>query len=256
MIPKRLLKEIENFHSKNKVFHFGDTDIIEIEKDAIYLYVNPSNVLDLYCLVIGPEDTPYQNGYYLFYINITPDYPYSPPHVKYLTTDGTIRFNPNLYANGKVCLSILGTWTGPPWSAVIKLDNLMQYLRMILCSDPLRNEPGFSSPSQHIVEAQFYAEYVSWYNMNYAILNVVQLKNVHCIYKKFHPVICEDFRNKYVQHYEFICRQTSKYLPSNYVHSIQTNWNSTKSVYQKEALVNLLKQFFEIPSIQCIVSFI
>jgi len=26
------------------------------------------------------------------------------------TGGGTCRFNPNFYANGKVCLSILGTW--------------------------------------------------------------------------------------------------------------------------------------------------
>ena len=25
---------------------------------------------------------------------------------------GTVRFNPNLYQNGKVCLSLLGTWSG------------------------------------------------------------------------------------------------------------------------------------------------
>jgi ubiquitin-protein ligase len=28
------------------------------------------------------------------------------------TGNGTVRFNPNLYANGKVCLSLLGTWKG------------------------------------------------------------------------------------------------------------------------------------------------
>ena len=26
---------------------------------------------------------------------------------------GKVRFNPNLYNDGKVCLSILGTWAGP-----------------------------------------------------------------------------------------------------------------------------------------------
>ena len=37
------------------------------------------------------------------------DYPHNPPHVTLLTTDcGRVRFNPNLYSNGKVCLSNLG----------------------------------------------------------------------------------------------------------------------------------------------------
>lgn len=36
--------------------------------------------------------------------------------VKFLTTGGgCVRFNPNLYVCGKVCLSLLGTWSGPAW---------------------------------------------------------------------------------------------------------------------------------------------
>mmetsp|Transcript_10330 Transcript_10330/g.30927 ORF Transcript_10330/g.30927 Transcript_10330/m.30927 type:complete len:103 (-) Transcript_10330:836-1144(-) len=47
------------------------------------------------------------------------DYPQSPPRVRNMTTGaGRVRFNPNLYANGKVCLSILGTWKGPGWMPV------------------------------------------------------------------------------------------------------------------------------------------
>lgn len=33
--------------------------------------------------------------------------------VQFLTTGGgLVRFNPNLYNSGKVCLSLLGTWSG------------------------------------------------------------------------------------------------------------------------------------------------
>jgi hypothetical protein len=42
----------------------------------------------------------------------------SAPHrqVQFLTTGGgQVRFNPNLYNCGKVCLSLLGTWSGPSW---------------------------------------------------------------------------------------------------------------------------------------------
>ena len=39
-----------------------------------------------------------------------------PAQVQFLTTGGgTVRFNPNLYHCGKVCLSLLGTWSGPSW---------------------------------------------------------------------------------------------------------------------------------------------
>ena len=36
------------------------------------------------------------------------------------------RFGPNLYADGKVCLSLLGTWDGPKWNP--KHSSLYQLL--------------------------------------------------------------------------------------------------------------------------------
>ena len=65
--------------------------------------------LQLSVLIIGPFDTPYEGGFFQFLLRFPPNYPFSPPRVKFLTTgDGTVRFNPNLYRNGKVCLSTLG----------------------------------------------------------------------------------------------------------------------------------------------------
>ena len=60
-------------------------------------------------LITGPFDTPYEGGFFHFYLRFPPTYPHDPPRVKFMTTgDGRVRFNPNLYRNGKVCLSILG----------------------------------------------------------------------------------------------------------------------------------------------------
>ena len=63
--------------------------------------------------IIGADDTPYANGIFVFDIYFPPEYPNVPPKVLLATTgNGKIRFNPNLYDNGYVCLSILGTWSG------------------------------------------------------------------------------------------------------------------------------------------------
>jgi ubiquitin-conjugating enzyme E2 Z len=60
-------------------------------------------------MITGPFDTPYEGGFFYFVIRCPPDYPIRPPRVKLMTTgQGQVRFNPNLYKNGKVCLSILG----------------------------------------------------------------------------------------------------------------------------------------------------
>jgi baculoviral IAP repeat-containing protein 6 len=67
--------------------------------------------------LLGPDDTPYQNGLFEFDVWFPQSYPHAPPKCSFLTTGaGTIRFNPNLYSDGKICLSILGTWEGGNFS--------------------------------------------------------------------------------------------------------------------------------------------
>ena len=60
--------------------------------------------------IVGPADTPYADMLFLFDIYLPPTYPEVPPKV-YFWSYGE-RLNPNLYENGKVCLSLLGTWSG------------------------------------------------------------------------------------------------------------------------------------------------
>jgi hypothetical protein len=74
------------------------------------------------------------------------NYPKKAPSVKFLTTGhGRVRFNPNLYNCGKVCLSLLGTWSGPGWQAnqSTLLQVLVSIQGLILVPDPFYNEPGF-----------------------------------------------------------------------------------------------------------------
>ena len=66
-------------------------------------------------MIIGPQDTPYANGCFEFDVFFPADYPNSPPIINLQTTGhNSVRFNPNLYVDGKVCLSILNTWQGSP----------------------------------------------------------------------------------------------------------------------------------------------
>lgn len=63
--------------------------------------------------ITGPADTPYAYGMFFFDVLFPQDYPNIPPLMLLETTGGgRVRFNPNLYADGKVCLSLLGTWHG------------------------------------------------------------------------------------------------------------------------------------------------
>eukprot|EP00904_Undaria_pinnatifida_P002692 jgi/Undpi1/12423/HiC_scaffold_5.g02095.m1 len=90
-------------------------DIRTLMRDPVHgLFVYPDEdlVTVVHALITGPFDTPYEGGFFYFVLHCPDDYPHSPPKVRLMTTGGgAVRFNPNLYANGKVCLSL---WRSMP----------------------------------------------------------------------------------------------------------------------------------------------
>jgi hypothetical protein len=77
----------------------------------------------------------------------------SPPKMHLLTTgNGTVRFSPNLYSDGKVCLSLLNTWSGPKWNS--NHSSLLQVLVSIQglilgVEHPYYLEPGYGGWEGH-----------------------------------------------------------------------------------------------------------
>ncbi|KAG5183636.1 ubiquitin-conjugating enzyme/RWD-like protein, partial [Tribonema minus] len=86
------------------------------------------------------------DGLFEFDIRLPQRYPVVAPEVHFLTTgNGSVRFNPNLYNSGKVCLSLLGTWRGPGWepNKSTLLQVFVSIQSLILVPDPWFNEPGY-----------------------------------------------------------------------------------------------------------------
>ncbi|KAI4455800.1 (e3-independent) e2 ubiquitin-conjugating enzyme [Holotrichia oblita] len=111
-----------------------------------------SNRLDLLSVMIrGPNKTPYEDGLFLFDLQLSPDYPRSPPVCHYISYSSE-RLNPNLYVEGRVCVSLLGTWTGRgtevwgPNSTLLQLIVSIQGL--ILVSEPYYNEAGYEKQTE------------------------------------------------------------------------------------------------------------
>ncbi|TGZ72942.1 hypothetical protein CRM22_001785 [Opisthorchis felineus] len=132
----------------------GNACLLRITKDLRTIYSDPApgivvapdeaDLTKVHALITGPFDTPYEGGFFLFLIRFPPEYPLKPPRVKLMTTgNGTVRFNPNLYKNGKVCLSILGTWTGPEWTPAQSLWSVLVSIQSLMNDEPYYNEPGF-----------------------------------------------------------------------------------------------------------------
>lgn len=158
---KRTLRDITQVVSVNKKI---------LEEQGIYYVPCEENSFKGTALLVGKQGTPYFGGYYFFDIEFPTDYPFSPIKVKSLTQDGHTRFNPNLYVQGKVCLSVLNTWhDGPQWSGVQSLESvLLAIMSDVLTDNPLENEPAYKNCGQS-VDALIYNRLIWWANVNIAI---------------------------------------------------------------------------------------
>lgn len=135
----RILSEISSFKTSLPL-NWESTIWVRVPKNNINLFS---------FLICGPKDTPYENGLFEFHAYFPTDYPNKEPQVLIHTTgNGQVRFNPNLYDSGKVCLSLLGTWSGqegekwqPKTSTFLQVMISIQSL--ILVENPYFNEPGW-----------------------------------------------------------------------------------------------------------------
>nr|XP_017256373.1 PREDICTED: putative ubiquitin-conjugating enzyme E2 38 [Daucus carota subsp. sativus] len=115
---------------------------------TIYVRVSESRMDLLRAVIIGPAGTPYHDGLFIFDVHFPPKYPAVPPEVHYHSRG--LGINPNLYSCGRVCLSLLNTWTGrgnekwlPNRSTVLQI--LVSIQALVLNEKPFFNEPGYDS---------------------------------------------------------------------------------------------------------------
>ena len=159
-----------------------------LENDGIYYIHDSNNVLDGYALIIPSNDSPYRYGNYLFTIHYPINYPYNPPLVKFMTNNGTTRFHPNLYRNGKVCLSLLNTWKGDQWTSCNTLSSILLNLLTLFTKDPFLHEPGIK---ENHPDFNNYTQMVEYQNYCTSIYKIIFDKE----YKKTLTSIEPLFRN-------------------------------------------------------------
>ncbi|XP_039595577.1 ubiquitin-conjugating enzyme E2 Z [Polypterus senegalus] len=154
-------------------------DIMSIYKEpppGMFVVPDPHDMTKIHALITGPFDTPYEGGFFLFLFRCPPDYPIHPPRVKLMTTgNNTVRFNPNFYRNGKVCLSILGTWTGPAWSPAQSISSVLISIQSLMTENPYHNEPGFEQ-ERHPGDSRNYNECIRHETMRVAVCDMLDGK--------------------------------------------------------------------------------
>ena len=107
--------------------------------------------------VVGPEDSLYRHKFIKLKFDIPQEYPLKPPKVKFIQHTGD-RIHPNLYVEGKVCLSILGTWQGEPWSYAMTVESVLRTIQSLLDDKPYLHEPK----QRDRPDFNHYVQYNTW----------------------------------------------------------------------------------------------
>ncbi|KHJ34968.1 putative ubiquitin conjugating enzyme [Erysiphe necator] len=112
-------------------------ELIDIQEDAeSNIHAQPVDGADythLEASFTGPPDTPYEGGTYIVDIKIPNEYPFRPPHMRFITKI----WHPNISSQtGAICLDTLGS----AWSPVLTIKSALLSLQSLL-STPEPKDP-------------------------------------------------------------------------------------------------------------------
>lgn len=211
---------------------------VPIHFDAsIFVMSDENDISVMRVLMTGPDKTPYENGCFIFDIYLPPDYPQTHPQMWFLNHGG-VRFNPNLYDSGKICLSLLGTWPGrdgssenwnPSTSNIYQL--LLSVQSQILVEHPYFNEPSYyNQQDAHSQQSKEYNFNIRYYTMQFAILGLLDTIK----YPEFKDIIRDHFKFK-KDHVLKICKQWTIEAPNK----MKSQYTKTLEEIEKK-LANLV----------------
>ena len=196
----RITKEIAEFQR--------NTDL------SINVAFRDENVKHVRALIIGPPDSPYEFGFFEFNLQFPSQYPTKSPYVRAITTNnGQTRFNPNIYADGKVCLSILGTWhgeAGETWSTAQGLESVLVSIQSLMSCNPYENEPGFEGEPADSKTALEYAAKIRHETLRLTVIErlevIMGLKKPHYDELEELHLLRDPLKN---DHYQFMAMDLS-----------------------------------------------
>ena len=215
---KRLLRDLRQAHSD------------ELKQNGIWYSDDDSNIMKGYAMIRGPPGTPYADCLLFFKFEMSHDYPFSPPKVTFLTGDGSTRMHPNLYVQGKVCLSILGTFPGPSWSANMTLETVLLNLQSLLDENPLANEPAYTSGKLTDIRHKSYAEAVEHQMVAYMVHLFKQIDDKKEGYWTPFEDQIQTLRNELLNNLEHKCETREEKVWNNLLYgmAVSSKWSQLK----------------------------
>jgi len=102
-----------------------------------------SNIMIWEAVIIGPPDTPFEDGTFKLKLEFTEEYPNKPPVVKFISK----MFHPNIYNDGSICLDILQNRWSPTYDVSAVLTSVQSLL----------DEPNPNSPANAVAADMYQA---------------------------------------------------------------------------------------------------
>ena len=94
--------------------------------------IDDNNIYEWQATIMGPRDSPYQDGIFYLSINFPPEYPFKPPIVKFITKI----YHCNINSKGSICLDILKN----EWSPALTISKLLLSICSLM-TDPNPDDP-------------------------------------------------------------------------------------------------------------------
>ena len=211
-----------------------------LESHGIYYEHSDNNILIGRALIIGAKDTPYEGGYYFFKFDFPTSYPHSPPKVTFMTNgEDKIRVHPNLYRDGKTCLSVLNTWygkkVGDQWSGCQTISSILLTLSSILTKNPLLHEPGVSNTHD---DFEKYTTIVEYINIKLCIIEILTNQVIKTDFKELYDIACDDLIKNKVSKYNILDKSKNNFIKT---YNSQDKKILTTNIYRNECVVDYIK---------------
>ena len=133
-------------HGSLKILQNELTDLIRDPPEGFLVRPDQTDFFTWHVGIFGPPETLFSGGYFQAQLKFPLDYPYRPPSLKFLTNI----WHPNVYPDGRICISILhepgddersGEDASERWSVAQNVRSILMSIISML------NEPNISSPA-------------------------------------------------------------------------------------------------------------
>jgi len=144
----RLQREFKGLQAKN-----GDWFTVSLVSD---------NILAWRVTIIGPDETPYAKGKFVFEFDVPSEYPFKPPKVKAVTKI----YHPNIDSkkDGSICLDLV---SAEKWRPQVKMEDVLVAIRSLLAAPgadhPLDADVGEQMQKDPALFAKTAAEWTAKY---------------------------------------------------------------------------------------------